>query len=365
MPRRFAVGLVVGAIIIVLLAALWFTRGAGDRGSGPMGGPPPPLVEVSSARLSEIAETVRAVGSVEAAERVTVTSQVTGKVREILFTEGQRVDKGAVLIRLDSGREEADLQAARAELRDARRQLGRLRDLEAERDISRSELDAAQARFESSRAGLAEARAALEEREIMAPFAGVVGLRRVSPGSLLRPGDTVTTLVTLSRPQIAFRVPSDILPRLRPGLEVRVRLPGGERELAGRVTGIDNTVDPATRAIAMEAELPEAGVLKPGLFLSVDLVLEKRQAVVIPEEALVLEGERAYVYVVDKQHTVTRQPVTVGERRPGIAEIREGLADGVTVVTAGVQKVRAGQPVRLPGAGPNDSGGGPPVGAAP
>lgn len=352
MPRWLAIVLIIGAVLIVVLAAFRYSQSGGEQQQGPMGRPPPPLVETATARRSEIAETVRAVGSVEAAERVTVTSQVTGKVTEILFDEGQQVDRGDVLIRLDSARERADLEAARAEYRDARVQLRRLKDLATQRIVPESEVDTAQARLESARAAVDESRAALEERRISAPFAGVVGLRSVSPGSLLQPGDPVTTLATLDKLHIGFRVPSGILPRLRPGLQVRARVPGWDRPLTGKVTSIDNTVDPATRAIALEAELPDVDALKPGVFLTLDLVLESRQAVVVPEEALVLEGRQAYVYVVSPNGVVERRAVTAGERRPGLVEIRKGLSPGTLVVTAGVQKVQAGQPVRLQGDGP-------------
>lgn len=286
--------------------------------------------------------TVRAVGSVEAAERITVTSQVTGKVAEILFSEGEKVQENAVLVRLDSGRERTDLQAAEAEYRDARRQLRRLWELVKQQIVPESEVDTAQARLESTRAAVAEAQAALDERRITAPFAGVVGLRKVSPGSLVQPGDPVATLATLDRLHVGFQVPLDILPRLWIGLEMRARVPGVEKSFSGRVTSIDNTVDPATRAIAVEAEL-----LKPGLFVTLDLVLESRKAVVIPEQALVLEGRQAYVYVATPGGIVERRAVTTGERRPGIVEISHGLSVGTPVVSAGVQKVRVGQPVRL------------------
>jgi membrane fusion protein (multidrug efflux system) len=363
MPRRLAIVLTLGAAVLALLAAFWFTRGGGEQQApGAMAGPPPPRVETTPATRRDIAVTVRAVGSVEAAESIVVTSQVTGKVTEILFTEGQRVQQDDVLVRLDSGREEADLQAARAEYRDARRQLRRLRELVEQRTVPESEVDTAQARLESARAGVAEAQAALDERRITAPFAGVIGLRKVSPGSLIQPGDPVTTLATLDRLHVGFQVPSDILPRLRTGMEVRARVPGIDESFSGRVTSIDNTVDPATRAIALEADLPGAGALRPGIFVTIDLVLETRNAVVVPEQALVLEGRQAYVYVVDEGGIVERKAVTTGERRPGIVEIREGLEAGTQVVTAGVQKVRVGQTVRLEGRAPpaGGPGAGPP-----
>jgi membrane fusion protein (multidrug efflux system) len=346
--RRHLTLLVVAlaAAIAVALAALRLWPAAGDGAAGPPQ-PPPPAVKTTPADRQPIAVTARTTGSVEAAERATVTAQVTGTVTAIRFAEGQRVEPGSVLVELDSAREAAAVRAAEAELRDARRQLQRLTGLPSGVGVSAADVDEARARRETAQARLAEAEAALAERTVRAAFAGVVGLRKVSPGSLVEPGAEITTLATVDRLKLAFQVPTELLPRLRVGLPVIARAPGFGGEFEGRVTRIDNTVETATRTIAVEAELPDARRLKPGVFVTVDLVLERRSAVVVPEEAVVLEGAQAYVYTVEADGTARRRAIAVGERRPGIAEVLEGLEAGTPVVTAGVQKVQAGQPVSV------------------
>jgi membrane fusion protein (multidrug efflux system) len=307
-------------------------------------------VNVEPATLRELDITASSVGTVEAAESILVTSPVTGTVRRLHFGEGQRVEAGAPLVELDAAAEFAALEAAQAELQDARSQQRRLSRLAGSGAVSQSVLDEAQARLNTARARVDEGRAELDDRRITAPFAGTVGLAQVSPGAVVQPGDPIATLATVAQLKLAFRLPSQWLPRLRPGLAVRARIQGLQEELAGRITRIDNAVDTATRSIALEAALPEARYLRPGMFAAVDVVLETREAVTVPEEAIVLEGEQAYVYTVGDDRRAVRQPVAVGERRLGFAEIREGLTAGARVVTAGVQKVMPGQPVTLPDA---------------
>jgi len=365
--RTVALPLAVGALLVALV--LWFglrPPAGGPHAGGPPGGMPPPLVEVAAATPRTIDITASAVGSVEAAESITVTSPVTGTVERLHFTEGQRVARGAPLVELDAAAEFAGLDAAQAELSDARRNLDRLTQLSGSGAVSRATLDQARARLATARARVDESRAGLDDRRITAPFAGTVGLAQVSPGAVVQPGDPITTLATVAQLKLAFRLPAQLLPRLRTGLPVRARAEGIAPELAGTVTRIDNTVDPATRSIAVEAALPDTPALRPGMFVTAEVVLETREALTVPEAAVLLEGDQSYVFTVDDAATAARTPVVLGERRDGVVEIRDGLAPGVRVVVAGVQKVMPGRPVTLPGGTPRTGApGAPPGGAAP
>lgn len=347
------------ALLAVAAWLLWMGMG-GDR-AAPAGAMrrPPAVVEVATARRERVEETVRAVGNVEAAEQIVVTSQVTGKVAAIHFTEGQRVPAGALLATLEAQQQQAALEAAQTELRDARRQLERFRALETRMAVSEAQLDAAEARLATARARVDEARAAIADRRIVAPFAGTVGLRQVSVGALVQPGTPITTLATTDALKVQFELPSDLLPVIEPGLPLRASAPGFEGVFAGRIARIDNSVDPATRSVAVEGTLKAPDLLKPGVFVALELVVASRpEAVVVPEEAVVLEGERSFVYVVGPERTVERRPVVVGVRRAGAVEIREGLAAGSRVITRGLQQVQPGDPVQLAG-----EGAGPPRGA--
>jgi membrane fusion protein (multidrug efflux system) len=352
MSRRTAAALLV--LALALAALLWWRwrpdSGGADGASFAAFSAMPVQVTTARAAPQRFTTTTRAVGTVEAAEQVTVTSRATGIVTALRFDEGERVERGSVLVELDAGQEQAELEAARVEEEDARRQLRRLSSLREQQLIAQSDLDEARARWQSARARTAQASAALAERRITAPFAGVLGLRQVSPGALVEPGATITTLATLDRLTIGFSVSSELLPQLRRGLPVHVTAAGFDRSFEGRITQIDNRVDPATRSIDVEAELTDAQVLRPGLFVSVDVVLSSRAALAIPEQAVVFEGTQTYVYVV-ADGAARRRPVVLGERRPGITEVRTGLDPGAAVIVAGVQKVEDGQAVHAAPAG--------------
>ncbi len=352
-----------GLTVVVLIAAwLLSTRGPAE-GGGPPGGMqrPPPVVEVAEARRDRVEVSVRAIGSIEALERIDVTSQVTGKVAEIRFAEGEWVESGQLLVALDADRQRAAMDVAQAELRDATRQLTRLRGLESGVAVSPAQLDEAEARLATARARVAEAEAALEDQRITAPFAGEIGLREVSPGALVQPGTVITTLATTNALKVQYELPSELLTQLQPGLPIEVEARGFGTRFRGRVARIDNTVDPETRSVAVEGTLESSGEkLKPGVFAAVETVVEVHpDAVLVPEEALIIEAGNSYVYVVGADRRVERRPVQIGVRRPGEAEILEGLKVGTQVVVRGVQTVQAGERVQLAG----EARGGPPPAA--
>jgi membrane fusion protein (multidrug efflux system) len=193
---------------------------------------------------------------------------------------------------------------------------------------------------------LAAASARLEDTVIRAPFSGRVGLRRVSVGTLISPGDVITTLDDTSVIKLDFSVPENFLASLREGLTIRATAPAFPgRSFAGSVGSIDSRVDMTTRSVTVRALLAnEDGALKPGMFLNVTLANDEREALVIPEEALTPEAERQYVFVVT-EGKVSRREVRIGVRRPGSVEVLAGLRAGERVIVEGTQKVRDGASV--------------------
>lgn len=345
MTRRAVVALLVLAIALATGVAWWQARRTpGETGFASFAAMPP-RVTTTVVRALPFETTTRAVGTVEAAEQVTVTARATGTVERILFKEGQRVARGAPLVELDAGQEQAGLAAARVEENEAARQARRLQALRGQQLIAQAEVDEANARWDAARAQRAQAAAALAERRITAPFTGVIGLRQVSPGALVEPGTPIATLATVEHLTLAFRLPSELLPRLRSGLAVQVHVPGFDTTFTGRISEIDNRVDPATRAIAVEADLADGNGLRPGLFVSVDVVLASRHAPAVPETSVLHAGPATFVYTL-QDGTARRRDVILGERRPGLVEIREGLAPGEVVITSGTQKVEDGRPVQ-------------------
>jgi len=192
----------------------------------------------------------------------------------------------------------------------------------------------------------------LRDRLILAPFAGVVGLRNVSVGALIEPGDVITTLDDDSVMKLDFTVPSIFLASLKTGLPIVATSPAfGKLQFEGNVSSIDSRIDPVTRAIVVRAILPNPErLLKPGLLMHVTLLKNPRDALVIPEEALIPSGRVNHVLVVHQSGDSTvvyRRQVTIGNRRPGEVEIVEGLEAGEFVVVDGTLRARPGQPVTI------------------
>jgi len=305
-------------------------------------------VVVAKAYTATVRETTDAVGSLQAAEAVTLTSDVSGIVQAIHFQETEPVEQGAVLLELDAEEVRAQLAEALARRDDARRRLERVQALPANSAISQAEVDEAKAAYEIAVAQVQAARSRLADRRIIAPFDGVIGLRQISPGALVEPGTAVATLLTLDPIELRFAVPAGLLPRIQPDSQVFARLDGFPDAFEGQVRRIAPSVDVSTRSVALEAEVPNPDArLLPGMFATVELVLETRQdAVLIPEEALLLEGVESYVFAVS-DGMAQRTVVQTGVRRDAEVEIRAGLAPGTCVVIEGLQKIRAGQPVTV------------------
>lgn len=306
-------------------------------------------VEVAPARVGEVIVSVEAVGTARAEEAVIVTSKVRGLISRIAFREGQNVKAGVVLVQLDAGELRAELEEKRAERDNAQRLFDRAQRLLKTRNVSEARVDELTGLLAAAEARVRADEARLADYVVRAPFSGRLGLRRVSVGALIEPGDKITTLDDLDPIKLDFEVPETALGSLSRGQTVSatsVALAG--REFTGKVTTIGTRVDPVTRSVAVRAEIANHDeALKPGMFLNVTLVAEKRpNAVLIPEEAVVTSGVNQFVFVVEGDKAVKTE-VELGERLPGEVEVLEGLEPGVLVVIGGLQKVRDGAKVKL------------------
>jgi membrane fusion protein (multidrug efflux system) len=347
-------------------AAGWYASqhwgGAGTTASaGPGRTTGPVAVEVIAARTGAVREAAESVGTVRANESVTITAKQSGNVAMINFEEGQNVRAGAVLIELEAKERRADVDQSRADLEQSRAQrdeirqrLERARQLkgtgnvtEARLDELESQLRAAEGRIRGNEAKVRAMDARLDENRITAPFEGRVGMRQVSLGALVQPGTMITTLDDVSKIKLDFAVPENFLGKLKPGLRVVARTPAYvRRDFEGVVSVVDSRVDPATRAVRVNALFDNTDqALKPGMFLNVELALSERQdAVIVPEEVLVAEGGRQFLFVVTEGRAERRE-VKLGQRFAGEVEVAEGLKAGEQVIARGVQKVRHNQPV--------------------
>ena len=330
---------------------------AGKRGGGG------PAVETAKAALRTLDTAVDAVGSTRARRAVEITPLATGRVTEINFHAGQQVRQGDVLLRLDNDIQRANLIEAEARLKEAASALGRARSLRESSAVSAAAVDKLVAALATAQAEQERAARLLRDRYVVAPFAGVVGFSRVELGARVEDGDPVTMLDDLSLVEIEFALPEGLYGRIAPGQRIvadATAFPG--RTFAGTIETIDSRIDPVSRAFRVRAVVANPdNVLPAGMFMHLAVVLDTKQALTVPEEAIVVDGSQAYVLVVAKRGdglVAERRDVTIGQRAFGDVEIVAGLEAGEEIVTRGVQKARDGAPVRRAGGGKGGGDGG-------
>lgn len=337
-------------IIIVGLCVGGYTywKKAGRRSEtqeAPVAAPAPPAaVVIGSIELSGFSETVEALGTIQAMEATEITANVSETVAELLFEDGQVVKAGELLARLTSDEEQAMLLAARANEAEQEREIKRLQGLVQDGAVPEVRLQEYQTRRDVARQQVREVEARLEDRQIRAPFAGVLGVRRVSVGALVNPGTVMATLDALDRVKLDFTVPETFLGELKEGQNIEAQsqaYPG--TAFAGQVSHVDTRVNPVTRAVSVRALLDNSELkLRPGMLMRVVLRSRPRQSPTLPERGLVGLQNQHFVFQFTPDQTeaeagsVRRQPVRLGGRKPGYVEIVEGLEPGAWVVTDGL-----------------------------
>ncbi|UAW99541.1 efflux RND transporter periplasmic adaptor subunit [Halopseudomonas nanhaiensis] len=333
--RRIALALLAGACASVALAQ-----------QGPL-----PVV-VAIAQQATVAERIDALGTLQANETAVLSANLTETVSAIHFTDGQRVEEGDLLVSLTSREQKAQLAEAQASVDDSRRQLERARELVDSRFVSAQEVDNLEREYDIANARLRAVESRLADRLIRAPFDSVVGLREISVGTLLSPGTAVATLHDDSSMKLDFSVPEVQLAKIAPGQSVVARSRAyPDNEFEGEVSVVDNQVDPVTRSIRVRAIVPNPDrLLRPGMLMAAQVDASQRQALVIPEEALLPQGSQQFVMLVvdaDEGLVAEKRQVRIGQRQPGQVEIVEGLEGGERVITHGNFRVQSGQAVRI------------------
>jgi len=310
-------------------------------------------VEMSPVKSATLDDEISAVGTLRSNESVVIRPEVAGRVAQIHFAEGEAVAAGARLVTLDSSIDQAELRQAEANLELSRRNFERAKELFQKGAGTARARDEAVAKLKVDEAQAALARARLEKTILTAPFAGIAGLRKVSVGDYVSPGQDIVNVESIDPVKVDFRVPEVHLAAVAEGQTIRVTLdafPG--KTFDGVVFAIDPRVDDEGRSVAIRARIPNADAsLRPGLFARVRLVVARRtDAIVVPEQAIVPRGDDQFVFrVVDGKASLTK--VRLGQRRAAEVEVVEGLSPGDVIVTAGQVKIRDGMPVRQAGAG--------------
>ncbi len=329
--------------------------GAQGQGKGPgasAGGPPPVAIEATKVVTAPMPQTIIAVGSLRSDESITLRPESAGRISEITFQEGQRVAKGVPLVKLDPAIPQAELSQARANLVLAKSKFDRAVDLAQRSFISGQARDEAENNFKVAEASVQLAQAKLAKTDIRAPFSGIIGLRSVSVGDYVKEGADLVNLEAIDPLKVDFRVPETYLRQIQVGQALQITLdalPG--KSYDGKVVAVNPLIDTAGRSVVIRARVGNQDTtLRPGMFARVRLITkDQADAMVVPEQALVPQGNEQYVFkVIDGK--VVRVKVETGQRRDSRVEVLSGLAAGDMVVTAGQLKIRDGAAVRVAGA---------------
>ncbi|MDX2480944.1 MAG: efflux RND transporter periplasmic adaptor subunit [Desulfuromusa sp.] len=309
-------------------------------------------VIVAEAKIETLQDRIEVLGTLRANETVEITATITDTITVIHFDDGQRVAAGDILIEMTSLEEHAQLEEELSNVAEARKQFDRLAPLVKKGAASQTLLDQRVRELATAQARFKAIESRLQDRLILAPFSGMVGLRNISPGALVEPGDVITTLDDVSVMKLDFTVPTVHLAALNSGASIQARSPAfKEQVFSGTVKSINSRIDPVSRSIVARAIIDNPdGKLKPGLLMTVELLNNTRQGVVIPEEALIPSGRANYVMVVDQSISplkVQRRNVQIGMRLFGSVEIIEGLEAGELVVTHGNTRIRPDQDVTI------------------
>jgi membrane fusion protein (multidrug efflux system) len=319
----------------------------------------PTIVTTAEASEVNFEPTIPGVGTVVAAQGVTMSTEVGGTVSRIAFESGSKVEAGDLLIELDYTTEEAQLRSAEATAELAQLNLTRSRELSSTNTISQADLDAAEAQAKQAKAQVENLKAVIAKKAIRAPFAGRVGIREVNLGQYLNPGAPIVSLQSVDPVYVDFSLPQQHLARISDGMVARVASDAVKgRTFEGRLSAVNTVIDSATRNLRLRATLANSdGMLRPGMFVGVTLVEPNtRTALTVPGTSVLYAPYGDSVFVVEEkkdeaggqtQKVIRQQFIRLGEPLGDFATIVDGLKPGETVVSSGVFKLRGGMPVEI------------------
>ena len=346
MLKRMLIMLALVGLFIAGIGAVKVSQIRRDIELAMRSAPPPPAVSTAVAAKERWQRSLGAIGSLRAVDGVTVSTDLAGIVSEIAFRSGSRVKKGDLLVRLDSREEEAQLRAAEARRDLARAELGRNRSLAASGTLSKSGWDTSETELRQAAAAVDEARALIARKTITAPFDGQVGIRQVDQGQYLNVGAPIASLQSVDPVRVQFSIPQQSLEHVSVGRKIQLTAAGlGDQTFPGEVTAIDSRLDESTRNLLVEGTVPNrGGVLRPGMFVKVSLLLEEEEVVSLPASAIHHAPYGDSVFVV-REGLVREQFVKLGPGRGDRVPVLSGLDGGEEVVSAGVFRLRSAMAV--------------------
>ena len=324
--------------------------GAGAGGAGGAGGAP--LVNVGAVQKQVFSDSVRALGTAQARESITVTSKVSDVIRRLNFESGQHVRRGTVLVELANTEQIASLNEARAQLEVDKRAYARYKELYDKGFSPKARMDEAEATLARSQAQVDAESSRIADRTIRAPFDGIVGLRTASPGMLATPGTALATLDDTSVIKLDFDVPEAQLSKMRKGTSLVAKTAAyPDVDFEGKIDQVDSRVNATTRTVRVRALLPNpSGRLRQGMLMTVEVLSNRAEALAVPDAAIIEEGATVSVYRIARQEgraSVEKVEITAGRRQNGQVEVLGGVDAGDEIVVGGTLRVRPGQPVRI------------------
>lgn len=349
-PRRTTYLLLFSlSAIVALLAVRWTGLTPVPASEGPNQAPPGTTVVLAPVTIDRIRHTISAVGTLRANESIMIRPEVAGRIRQVWFEEGQAVEKDQLLIELDDSELQAELAQAAAQLKVSRLTYERLKqlDLDGKRYVPKQQLDEVAGALQVSHAHHSLYATRLAKTKIRAPFSGITGIRRVSPGDFVGSGLDLVNLEDLSQLKIDFKVPETLLRHLAPGqaIELTTDAYAGET-FRGTVYVIDPQVELTTRSVQLRARIPNPQQrLRPGMFAQVLLTYgQEESALLIPEEAIMPKQDKIYVYLA-KNGAAQLREITLGTRIKGFVQVLNGLTEQETVIRVGHHKLQEGDPI--------------------
>lgn len=340
---------VILLLVVAIAAYLGYQNMSGSQAGKKSRPRPTPNVVVVKSAMAQVRDEVEALGTSKAFESVTITPKVTELVTGLHFDDGDEVKKGDLLVQLHDLEAKARVKVAEVKVEENRREYNRIRSLVTKQTVAELERDRLQTQIDTARAELEQAQSALADRAIVAPFSGRLGLRQISLGSLVSSSTQITTLDDVSTIKLDFSVPERFLQELAVGKQVEAVAVAYEGKFfSGKVSSIDSRVNPVTRAVIVRAEIPNKDhLLLPGMLMKVKLIKQSRQAMLLPESAIIPIQKNHFVYVVNSEDKVERKQVEVGLRSRGWVEIVKGLELGEKVIIRGILKVRPNDKVKV------------------
>lgn len=346
--RQRSVSLIALAVLLTTFSIVYVLKGRGNNHGHGAGGFSLPI-EAIKIETHDIEDSVVTIGSLKANESVVIRPEITGRVKEILFKEGEPVEKGRVLILLEDEVAHAELEDAKANFILAKANYQRTKKLYKQNFNSGASYDEAQANLMKAQAQVEIKQAFLKKTKIVAPFAGVIGLRTVSPGDYVQPGQNLVNLEDISPIKVDFNLPEVYATQVKNGqsIEFMTDTLAGQTH-KGNVYAINPRLDENGRSLCVRAQASnDRNLLRPGMFVKITVILKKRlNSLLVAEEAIVPIGKDQFVYLV-KDNKAHFTKVQLGLRKDGKIEILKGLKAGDVVVTAGQLKLQDGAPVSI------------------